>query len=296
MSKPKAPKVDPSQVALNNAQVAAFGEQMKLNREQFDFQKQNAEQIYATGLREQARQNELADTAFEWAQIDRERGDRFYDEAYAYDPEADARANAEQWRGDAAANSQQQVSSGMGQLARGLQRIGVNPNSGKYVGLSRQSQVEGSLGTAANINNAARAGDLAVQAAKAEKLNVRGAAAGRGTAGSYLGMTGNFGLAGLGAGGAGFNAFDQAYAGQNRGAGVAQGFASNANSGFNSIYQQKLERSQSGGSGIGGLVGGIAGSFFGGAGAAAGQNFGNQLFPSRTSATNFSRGDRTWVS
>lgn len=274
--KKKAPKVDKSQVALNNAQVAAFGEQMKLNREQFDFQKQNAEQIYATGLREQARQNELADTAMGWAKTDRERGDRFYDEAYAYDPEVDARANAEEWRNDAGATSQQAVSSGMGQLARGLQRVGVNPNSGKYIGLNTQAQIEGSLGTASNINSAARAGDMAIAAAKAEKLNVRGNAAGRGSAGSYLGMTGNFGIAGLGAGSAGFGAYDQAYAGQNRGAGVAQGFASGAGAGFDSVFKQRMARSQSGG-GFGALVGGVAGSFFGGAGSAAGNAFGKGI-------------------
>jgi hypothetical protein len=141
--------------------------------------------------------------------------------------------------------------------------MGVNPNSGKFVGLANQNQVLGSLGVAANVNNAARAGDLAVQAAKAEKLNVRGAASGRANPGSYLGMSGQFGLAGLGAAGTGMDAYGMAFNGLNQGFGTSSNIASGANSGFNSMYEQRRARSQSGwGPALGSIVGqglGIAG-------------------------------------
>jgi hypothetical protein len=281
-SKQKAPKVDPSQVRLNNAQADAMYKQQGLNEDIFNWQRQQADQQYAFGLQEFNRQNQLADTAQGWAMEDRLRQDEFRDEAYAYDPTGDARANADQWRNEAMAQSQQSVSDGMGQLGRGLQRMGVNPNSGKYAALNKQAQVTGALGTAANVNAASRAGDLAIQAAKAEKLNTRAMANGMNNAGGYLGMTSGFGLAGLGASGAGMNAMSQAWQGHNQGAGVAQGWGAGATSGFNSVAQQRQFASQNQGGGwgeaLGGIAGGLAGSFLGPMGTAAGTKLGNKMF------------------
>lgn len=262
-SKQKAPKPDPSQIRLNNAMADAMYEQQGLNRDYLTMQRQMADQQYSLGLQESNRQRMLADQSLAWANEDRARQDEFRDEAYAYDPTGDARANAAQWRNEAGAQSQQAVSDGMGQLGRGLQRMGVNPNSGKYAALNQQAQIQGALGNAANINAASRAGDLAIQAAKAEKLNTRAMANGMNNAGGYLGMTSGFGLAGLGASGAGMNANSMAWQGFNQGQGVAQGWGGQATQGFNSVYQQNLNRSQSGGGGWGAALGGIAGNVLG---------------------------------
>lgn len=259
----KAPKVSPEQRQLALAQAQGYTEMMGLTRDYYDWQRQQADMLNARGLEEDLFQRGLQQQAMNWAQVDRDRGDRYYQEAYAYDPEADARTNAERWRAEAGAGSQQALSDAQSQLVRNFGRMGVNINSGKALGLANQNQVLGSLGTAANINAAARAGDLAVQAAKAEKLNVRGAAAGRTNPTGYLGMSGQFGLAGLGAAGTGMGAYQTAFGGLNQGFGTAAGLASGANSGFNSIYEQQRARSQSGwGPALGSIVGqglGIAG-------------------------------------
>lgn len=261
----KAPKPSPEQRQLALQQAQASQEMMGLTRDYYDWQRQQADTLNARAFEEANFQRGLQERAFNWAEQDRMRGDRFYDEAYAYDPTAMARADAERWRGEAGAQSQQALSDAQGQLTRGLARMGVNPNSGKFVGLANQNQVLGQLGAASNINAAGRAGDLAIRAAEAEKLNVRGMAAGRGSAGSYLGMSGQFGLSGLGAMGTGMNAYGQAFSGLNQGFGTASGLASGANSGFNSIWEQQNARNQSG---WGPALGSIAGRALGVAGGA----------------------------
>jgi hypothetical protein len=242
-----------------------YDEMVGLTRDQYDWQRQQADMLNARGWEEAQFNRGLQQRALDWATVDRDRADRYYGEAYAYDPEADARANRDRWRAEAGAQSQQALSEGQGQLTRGLARMGVNPNSGKYVGLANQNQVLGSLGVAANVNNAARAGDLAVQAAKAEKLNVRGAASGRANPGGYLGMSSGFGMTGLGAAGTGMGAYGSAFSGLSQGFGTAMNFANGANQGFDSIYAKDLQRSQSG---WGPALGSIAGQGLGIAGGA----------------------------
>lgn len=259
----RAPKVSPEQRQLALQQAKWASDMAGLSRDYYNWQRQQADVLNARALEEANFQRGLQQRAFDWATVDRDRGDRFYREAYAYDPTAAARADAERWRGEAGAQSQQALSDAQGQLTRGLARMGVNPNSGRFVSLANQNQVLGQLGAASNINAASRAGDLAVRAAEAEKLNVRGMAAGRGSPGSYLGMSGQFGLAGLGATGTGVDAYGQAFSGLNQGFGTAGGLASGANSGFNSIWEQQNARNQSGWrSALGSLAGqalGIAG-------------------------------------
>jgi hypothetical protein len=75
---------------------------------------------------------------------------RAFDDANQYDSEENIAAA----RGRAQAGVQQQFDAAAGQSQRALQRMGINPNSGKFLALQHQLQQSKALATAGAANNA----------------------------------------------------------------------------------------------------------------------------------------------
>lgn len=75
---------------------------------------------------------------------------RAFDDANQYDSEENLAAA----RGRAQAGVQQQFDAAAGQTQRALQRMGINPNSGKFLALQQQLQTQKALATAGAANNA----------------------------------------------------------------------------------------------------------------------------------------------
>lgn len=130
-----------------------------------------------------------------WAEEDRSRQDDFYDMAAEYDPESDARAMATGLKGRAANDFDVNYQGVMGSAIRGLSRTGRSA-SALTPDLAGMALAKTKL-----MTDAERAGLMAVQAAKAEKLNVMGAASGRANPGAGMGLAmqgAGFGMQGTG--------------------------------------------------------------------------------------------------
>ena len=140
------------------------------------------------------------DTGTAWAREDRGRADRFYDMADAYDPVTSARTMATGLKDRSVAEFQQNADGAREQAVRGLALRGKS--AGASGALAGRYAIDMALGKTQVANNAERAGLMAVEAAKAEKLNVMGGASGRFNPGA--GMSLAMGGAGMGMQGIGF--------------------------------------------------------------------------------------------
>ena len=206
-----APPPDPAaqRAAESNARIA----EMQFNRsvENDNWYKQN---ILPRAMGEMERQAKISQDQYEtgkaWATQDRARLDKYYDEAYAYDPEETARKNAERWRGDAVNEFNRNYSNIQNQAVRGLMR------SGRSNAMIAPDLIAAAAAKTNASASAIRAGDMASAAARAERLNVRANASGRSNPmagmglamqGAGMGMQGmNFAQGGMGQNSSMFNA------------------------------------------------------------------------------------------
>lgn len=173
-TKVQTPAPDPAATAAiqSNAEIARL--QFERSKEGDEWYKAN---VLPKVMGEMERQAKISQEQYElgrgWALQDRQRGDAAYQAAMDYDPVGDARNNAARWLHDADTNFNQAYSGVQASAARDMARRGLNPAA------MGNSLVAAAAARANASAQAQRAGDMAVQGAKAEKLNVIQAAAGR---------------------------------------------------------------------------------------------------------------------
>lgn len=241
-----APKASGEQRALFSAQAEAMRRMMDLTEDYYAAQSPRDEILFREALEDRNFNQEASRLGLDWAKQDRQKYDDFYALSQAYDPENAARLNAANWRTDADTTANAMISNATEQMNRGLTRRGIAPNSGAFAALNNQTALEGAKIRAGAVNNAIRAGDLAIEAAKAEKLNVMGVASGRANAGGMLGLSSNLGAAGLASLGTGINQFGRSFGAVNQGYGTAGQLGAYANQTADSIAQQDYRASQTG--------------------------------------------------
>jgi hypothetical protein len=178
---------------------------------------------YQSGLEQRARDNEFIDNFVkpemlrqakigqeqyelgrQWGIEDRARGDAYYNAAMAYDPEATARENAN--RAVSTAGNDFNLNYGRKQNEM-LRAMGLRGLSAAALG---NNLVAAAAARSNAQNQAVRAGDTAIAAARAEKLNVHANAAGRANPMAGMGLA----MQGSGMGMQGMN-FAQGIQGQN---------------------------------------------------------------------------------
>lgn len=158
--------------AVTEQQMQIAAEQLGISREQFDLTKQATQQQMGIAERQQnlaeqvsGKQMELSDEQLaiarqqrDWATQDRQRyedvflpiEDEFIKEATEYaSPERQAQAAAE-----ARADVQRSANVARQQTQRQMASMGVNPNSGRFQGIDRASELETALAAAGAQNNA----------------------------------------------------------------------------------------------------------------------------------------------
>lgn len=275
-SRDRAPAPDPRQLALAARQQGLMEEEFAFNRDTFNNTLlPMAIQQQELGMQAYEDQRRLQDISLGWAQQDRARGEAALGDYERSLNQRYSDAGISEARGLATAEAQQGVSEGQGQLTRQMGRMGINPNSGRYASLANQNQIAGSLA-------AAQAGSIADRAMRAEGLQMRGnlAAARSGNASGFLGMSGGFGSAALGASGAGMGAYQSALGSRAAGQQLGLGFGNAANSGYNSYFGNQMAQynaNQAGGGwgdALGSIVGTGVGMFAGG----LGQGYASSLF------------------
>jgi hypothetical protein len=140
-----------------------------------------------------ARQNEMSDYAMARARKYDGMQDEYLKQVEQYDTED----NRERMAGMAIADVTRGLSQQRDQTIRSMNSMGVNPNSGAYLGVMANQATAAGLGKAAAAN-------MAREAARREGMAMRGAASGMGQ--SYLGQAGGFGMQSIGAMGSGMGA------------------------------------------------------------------------------------------
>lgn len=145
----------------------------------------------------------------------------------------DTSANVERQVGLAGATARQANDSYISAAMNNLARMGVNPNSGVYASQARQFAQTGALAEAGERN---RARQMALAAAKAEKLNVAGVMAGMG--GNLSAASSGFSGQAANSSGLGMNGVQgaqQGWANNNAGWNATMGLGMNANAGIAGI-------------------------------------------------------------
>ncbi len=229
-----APAPDPaaSAAAKSNAEIARM--QFQRSVENDEWYKQN---ILPKIMGEMDRQAQISQDQYElgrkWGVEDRARGDAYYNAAMAYDPEGAAKANAERWRGDAVNEFNRNYSNAQNQMVRGLMR------SGRSTAALGNNLVAAAAAKTNASNQAIRAGDMAIRAAQAEKLNVHANAAGRSNPMAGMGLA----MQSAGMGMQGMN-FAQGSVGQNNSmfnAGMGSAMQGNSSVMNYGLGQQQLQ-------------------------------------------------------
>lgn len=151
------PPPDYSGIASSNAEVGRM--QRETAKEQLDFQKQ----VYADSKPQQDRlyqlANDVANQQMSIADANQKQADaqwdyykgtfqpverKMVDEAMNYD----SKARQEQQAGQATADVRSQMANANAQQNRAMMGMGVNPNSGRFAGLSRAQAVQAGASTA----------------------------------------------------------------------------------------------------------------------------------------------------
>lgn len=278
--KSKSPSVDPSvgQAQAGLARTAQAAEdRAALNdayyREQFmpRYMEQMDRQL-ALGQAESARQQEMSQYAMGLARKEEGRRDALYGRV----DEIDSDANRQRQAGMAIADAEQAISGQRGATMRGLQRIGVNPNSGAYGAALAAQDTNAGLAKVMAANTAR-------EAARREGMNLRFQAAGLGAGGTgqFLGQAGGLGTSSVGVLGSGMDAIGAAGSGwnmNNTGWNNTMGLGANTwgNSGSLGLNVSQFNaKNKTGGFNLGsavagGLQGFASGGWWGAAGGALG--------------------------
>lgn len=177
------------------------------------------------------------------------------DAAQTYDTEA----RRDQKAGEAIADVQQQMDAAQVQQMRGMARMGVNPNDGKFAAMANQMSMAGALGKAQAASKAREGVELQGYARKMDAANL-----GRNLASNQATSAGVALSAGNSAANTGSMALSQAQNATNQ---AGQGFnaAIQGNNSAGNIYGQ-VAQMESKDSGIMGALGTVAGGFLGGGG------------------------------
>lgn len=172
----------------------------------------------------------------------------------------DSEQNLAAARGRATASATQQFDNAQAMQQRGLQRMGINPNSGKFAALNNQAMVQRSLGTAAMANGAdeARRGQGAAMRQNASNI-AQGLSAG---SMGWAGQSGGMGSSAAGIGSAGINTANSvqnaAIGGMSSAGNMFGSNASGHQAAYNSVLQgnqAQQQADQAAAGGVGQLVG-----------------------------------------
>lgn len=261
--KVKVPGPDPAFGAAQKAaaRTAAQAEQRAADNDAFyketlmpRYMAQMDQQL-ELGRDEANRQRELSDYAMARARKYDGLQDTYLDQVNKYDSED----NRERMAGMAIADVTRGLSQQRDQTIRSMNAMGVNPNSGAYLGVMANQATAGGLGKAAAAN-------MAREAARREGMSMRGAASGMGQ--SYLGQAGGFGMQSIGALGSGMGALQAMQGAQGANAnqwqsmsGFGMGVLGDAASRGFQQQQMKYDANKTNASAVNGMVGSAMGMF-----------------------------------
>lgn len=266
MAKTKTPAPDPQfgQAQAGMARAAEASEARAAQNDKY-FQDTFAPRYLAQmdsqlalSREESGRQQALSDYAMTRAKKFDSLQDQYLDQVKAYDTDA----NRERMAGMAVADVTQAIGEQRGQTQRSLARMGINPNSGAYMGALAGQETAAALGKASAAN-------MAREAARREGMQLRASASGMG--GAYLGQASGFGMQALGAGGMGMDAVGSAagaFGANNAGWNATMGLSGNTfgnmgNMALNGMRTTNASRTQ-GANWAGMLAGGLQGYSSGG--------------------------------
>ncbi len=210
---------------------------------------------------ESDRQSKLSDYSMALARKDEGRRDALWADIEANDT-ADAR---ERRAGMAIADTEQSIGQQRAATMRGMQRMGVNPNSGAY--LSAMAGQDTNAGLAKVM-----ASNTAREAARREGMNMRFQAAGLGggATAQFMGQSSGMGMNSIGAMGSGMGALQAMQGAQGANANQWMGMSGfgmgvlgdAANRGFQQ-QQMKYDANKTNAAAVNGMIGTAAGAFFG---------------------------------
>jgi hypothetical protein len=165
----------------------------------------------------------------------------------------DSEANREAARGRATADVQQGFASAQQQQQRGLQRMGINPNSGRMAALNNQLMMGQALGTAQAATNADE-----TRRVQGTQMRQQAANLAQGFPAQSLGQGAQAGQFGSSAAGVGGNMMGQRFQSQNQmtqGMGSVGNMYGNVAGGYGNMAANQAQQSAGAWSGIGQLAG-----------------------------------------
>lgn len=258
-----APSPDPQIGKAALAQAETGQEWLDFAKEQFDIGNKRQEDTDALNKRVIEQQLGIADQQNDWAMADRDRyekvfqpiEDEFIEQATNYDtPEKQAEAAAEA-RADVISSAQGAKAQNM----RQMEAMGVNPNSGRFAGISRAGDLDTALAAAGAQNNARTQVRDKGLALKADVANLGRGLPAQSAQATSLGLGAGSSAAGINQ--QGNNNFFQNQQGMNQGfAGQMKGYAGQAGT-LNNLYNSQLQawsiQQQANAASSSGLFGGI---------------------------------------
>ncbi len=263
-----APAPDPAvgQAALDNVQLGK--DWLKFAQDQFD--QGNIRQADLDELTKQVTESQLAaqNTSNQWAQEDRDRYKNVFqplqDSYIQQAKEYGTQEKQDQMAATAVADTQQAARQANDANTRSMASMGINPNSGRFQGITRGQEVLNGLNAAGAANNARQAAKDKALALTADSINMGNGMASQAAGALGLGLNaGNSATGNAGAANANFRAnqgimsqgFNGAMQGNSSGGGLLnQQYGNQINA-----WSAQQQASQANSAGLMSGVGSIAG-------------------------------------
>lgn len=263
-----APSPDPNIGIAAREEIQLGRQWLDFAKEQFKVGNERQEDLDALNKRVIEQALESQSRTDEWAAKDRQRyesvfqplQDEFIETARQYDTPEKQEQMAAEARADVAQAARQAQEAN----TRAMASMGINPNSGRFQGISRAQDTVSALASAGAANNARQAVRDRALALKADAINLGNGLPAQAASSVGLGLNAGSAAAGTALGGEGnwrgnIGIMNQGYAG------AMQGIGTGANI-LNQQYQNQLNawsaQQQANASGFGGLMSGI-GTFAG---------------------------------
>jgi hypothetical protein len=191
--KSKAPAPDPQIGEAAKMQAAIAAEWLDFSKEQFAIGNERQKGIDALTQRVTEQQLATQDRANQWAQEDRDRYKTVFqplEDKYVQDANNwDSQDRQAQVAAEASADVLNSASQQRAASKRSMAAMGVNPNSGRFAGIDRASELQTGLAAAGARNTARNQVRQQGMAMRADALNIGKGLPAQAAAGAGLGLT-----------------------------------------------------------------------------------------------------------